>query len=78
MVTFIKEGTTDGDSFVYDGEYIKEGHSVIFSVSSNDMILSKEMFIRLASVKNKERRVSISEAIEFQQKLRKFGYDKIS
>ena len=26
MVTFIKEGTTDVDSFVYDGEYIKEGH----------------------------------------------------
>ena len=74
MVTFI----TDVDSVVYDGEYIKGGHSVTFLTSPNDMILIKEMFIRLTSVKNKERRVSISEAIEFQKKLRKFGYDKIS
>ena len=78
MVTFIKEFTPDVNSFVSGGEYIKDGHSVIFSTSSNDMILIKEMLIRSTTVKNKERRVSLSEAIEFQKKLRKFGYDKIS
>ena len=74
MVTFI----TDVDSVVYDGEYIKGDHSVTFLTSPNDMILIKEMFIRLTSVKNKERSVSMGEAFEFQKKLRKFGYDKIS
>ena len=78
MVTFIKDYTPNVNSFVYGGEYIKDGHSVIFSTSSNDMILIKEMLIRPTTVKNKERSVSIGEALEFQKKLRKFGYDKIS
>ena len=78
MVTFIKKYTPDVDSFISDSEYIKDCHTVIFSISFNDTVLIKEMFIRLTTVKNKERSVSMGEAIEFQKKLRKFGYDKIS
>ena len=78
MVTFIKKYTPDVDSFISDSEYIKDGHTVIFSISFNDTVLIKEMFIRLTTVKNKETSVSIEEAIEFKKKLRKFGYDKIS
>ena len=77
MITFTEEYTSDVYSFVQDSEYVKDGHSIIFSINSNDMILIKEIFIGESTVKNKEGRVSISEAIEFQKKLRKFGYDKI-
>jgi len=78
MITFMKEYTSDVYSFVRNSKYVKGGHSIIFSINSNDMILIKEIFIVETTVKNKERRVSIREAIEFQKKLRKFGYDKIS
>ena len=79
MATFIKKHTPDVDFFISDrSEYIKDGHTVIFSISFNGMVLIKEMFISWTTVKNKETSVSIEEAIEFKKKLRKFGYDKIS
>ena len=73
-----KEYAWGSDSFVYNGQYECEGHTITFLVNSDDSVLIKEMFISGATVSNNQRTVSIANAIEFQKKLRNLGYDKVS
>ena len=65
-------------NFIYTGQYENEGHSVSFQVCEDDTVLISERFISGANVSNNERKVLLSKAIEFQDHLKKFGYDKIS
>ena len=78
MVQQNKEYARGVDSFVYEGKYTSDGHSVTFSIGPDNRVLIKEMIIRGVNVSNNERQISLSEAIELQKKLRKFGYDKVS
>ena len=65
-------------NMVYNGQYECEGHSVSFLVCEDDTVVISERFISGASVSTNERKVLLSKAIEFQNHLKKFGYDKIS
>jgi len=66
------------NNIVYNGQYECEGHSVSFLVCEDDTVVICERFISGANVTTNERKVLLSKAIEFQDHLKKFGYDKIS
>ena len=65
-------------NFIYNGQYENEGHSVSFQVCEDDTVLISERYISGANVSNNEKKVLLSNAIEFQNSLKKYGYDKIS
>ena len=66
-------------NIIYNGQYECEGHSVSFLVCDEDeTVVISERFISGASVSTNERKVMLTKAIEFQDQLKKFGYDKIS
>ena len=63
----------------YNGQYECEGHTVTFLVCDEDQtVLIREIFISGATVADNERKVKLSNAIEFQNSLKKYGYDKVS
>ena len=62
----------------YNGQYECEGHTVTFLIGPDDTEVIKEKFISGATVSNSERTERLENAIEFQTKLRKLGYDKVS
>ena len=67
------------NNIIYNGQYECEGHSVSFLVCDEDeTVLISERFVSGASVSTNERKVLLPKAIEFQDHLKKFGYDKIS
>ena len=63
---------------IYNGQYENEGHSVSFQVCEDDTVLISERFISGVNVSSNERKVLLPKAIEFQNHLKKYGYDKIS
>jgi ribosomal protein L33 len=63
---------------IYNGQYENEGHSVSFLVCEDDTVLISERYISTGNVRTNERKVKLSKAIEFQNSLKKYGYDKIS
>ena len=63
---------------IYNGQYENEGHSVSFLVCEDDTVLISERYISTGNVRTNERKVKLSKAIEFQDHLKKYGYDKIS
>ena len=65
-------------NIIYNGQYECEGHSVSFQVCEDDTVVISERFISTANVSTNERKVKLSKAIEFQNSLKKYGYDKIS
>ena len=66
-------------NIIYNGQYECEGHTVIFIACEEDeTVLIKEIFITGSTVSNNERKESLSKAIEFQNSLKKYGYDKVS
>ena len=65
-------------SIIYNGQYECEGHSVSFQVCEDDTVVISERFISAGNVSTNERKVKLSKAIEFQNSLKKYGYDKIS
>ena len=65
-------------NIVYNGQYENEGHSVSFQVCEDDTVLISERFISGVNVSSNERKVLLPKAIEFQNHLKKYGYDKIS
>ncbi len=65
-------------NIIYNGQYECEGHTVTFLVSLDDTCIIKEMFISGKSVSNTERTERLEIAKEFQTKLIKLGYDKVS
>ena len=65
-------------NIIYNGQYENEGHTVTFLVSVDDTVLIKEMYISGINVSNTERTERLENAIEFQTKLIKLGYDKVS
>ena len=65
-------------NIIYNGQYECEGHTVTFLVTPDDTCTIKEMYISGRSVSNTERTERLEIAIEFQAKLRKLGYDKVS
>ena len=65
-------------NMVYNGQYECEGHSVSFLVCEDDTVVISERFISTGNVSTNERKVKLSKAIEFQNSLKKYGYDKIS
>ena len=65
-------------SIIYNGQYECEGHSVSFQVCEDDTVVISERFISAGNVSTNERKVKLSKAIEFQDHLKKYGYDKIS
>ena len=67
------------NKIVYNGQYECEGHSVSFLVCDEDeTVVISERFISTGNVSTNERKVKLSKAIEFQNSLKKYGYDKIS
>jgi len=73
-----KQYSIRGNSFIYNGQYQCEGHSVMFLVCDDDTVLVQETFISGTNVSTNERKEMLSTAIEFQNSLKKLGYDKIS
>ena len=65
-------------NIIYNGQYECEGHSVSFQVCEDDTVVISERFISAGNVSTNERKVKLSKAIEFQNSLKKYGYDKIS
>ena len=65
-------------NIIYNGQYECEGHSVSFQVCEDDTVVISERFISTGNVSTNERKVKLSKAIEFQNSLKKYGYDKIS
>ena len=65
-------------SIIYNGQYECEGHSVSFQICEDDTVVISERFISTGNVSTNERKVKLSKAIEFQNSLKKYGYDKIS
>ena len=65
-------------NIIYNGQYECEGHSVSFLVCEDDTVVISERFISNANVSTNERKVKLSKALEFQNSLKKYGYDKIS
>jgi len=65
-------------NIIYNGQYECEGHSVSFQVCEDDTVVISERFISNANVSTNERKVKLSKALEFQNSLKKYGYDKIS
>ena len=56
----------------YNGQYECEGHTVTFSVCDEDQtVLIREIFISGATVADNETKVKLSNAIEFQNSLKK-------
>ena len=66
------------NNIVYNGQYECEGHSVSFQVCEDNTVVISERFISTGNVSTNERKVKLSKAIEFQNSLIKFGYDKVS
>ena len=65
-------------SIIYNGQYECEGHSVSFQICEDDTVVISERFISTGNVSTNERKVKLSKALEFQNSLKKYGYDKIS
>ena len=65
-------------NIIYNGQYECEGHSVSFQICEDDTVVISERFISTGNVSTNERKVMLTKAIEFQDQLKKFGYDKIS
>ena len=65
-------------NIIYNGQYECEGHSVSFQICEDDTVVISERFISTGNVSTNERKVKLSKAIEFQNSLKKYGYDKIS
>jgi len=65
-------------NIIYNGQYECEGHSVSFQVCEDNTVVISERFISTGNVSTNERKVKLSKAIEFQNSLKKYGYDKIS
>ena len=65
-------------NIIYNGQYECEGHSVSFLICEDDTVVISERFISTGNVSTNERKVKLSKAIEFQNSLKKYGYDKIS
>ncbi len=66
------------NNIIYNGQYECEGHSVSFLICEDETVVISERFISAANVSTNERKVKLSKAIEFQNSLKKYGYDKIS
>jgi hypothetical protein len=66
------------NNIIYNGQYECEGHSVSFLICEDNTVVISERFISAANVSTNERKVKLSKAIEFQNSLKKYGYDKIS
>ena len=65
-------------NMIYNGQYENEGHSVSFQVCEDETVLISERYISGANVSNNERTELLTNAIEYQKHLKKYGYDKIS
>ena len=65
-------------NIIYNGQYECEGHTVTFLVSLDNTCIIKEMFISGRKVSSTERTERLEIAKEFQTKLIKLGYDKVS
>ena len=65
-------------NIIYNGQYECEGHSVSFQVCEDNTVVISERFISAGNVSTNERKIKLSKAIEFQNSLKKYGYDKIS
>ena len=65
-------------NIIYNGQYECEGHSVSFQICEDDTVVISERFISTGNVSTNERKVKLSKALEFQNSLKKYGYDKIS
>ena len=66
------------ENMIYNGQYENEGHSVSFLVCEDNLVLISERLITGVKVSNNERKVLLSKAVEYQNSLKKYGYDKIS
>ena len=67
------------NNMIYNGQYECEGHTVTFLVCDEDQtVLIREIFISGATVADNERKEILSKAIEYQNSLKKYGYDKVS
>ena len=73
-----KEYVEGPNAMMYNGQYECEGHTVTFLMGPDETCVIKEMFISGRRVSNTERTERLEVAIEFQTKLRKLGYDKVS
>ena len=70
--------TANESGIMYNGSYLCEGHEVSFIILTNDRVKVIEYNEAGGSVNSHEIYKSIDEAIEYQDKLIRLGYDKVS
>jgi len=66
------------NGIVYNGSYMNEGHEVTFIILTDNRAKIIECFRSGASASTNEKYQSLDQAIEYQDKLIKLGYDKVS
>ena len=70
--------TANKNGLIYSGSYLCEGHEVSFIIMTDNRVKVIEYNEAGGSVNSHENYKSIDEAIEYQDKLIRLGYDKVS
>ena len=69
--------TANQNGLVYSGSYLSEGHSVNFLIREDDVKIVEYFEVGIQN-STREFTYSLDDAIEYQSKLIKLGYDKVS
>ena len=75
MTTAVK---INNQGLVYSGSYECEGHNVSFIILTGDRVKIIEVNTAGRSTNSTEQTKTLEQAIEYQDKLIKLGYDKVS
>ncbi len=75
MTTAVK---INNQGLVYSGSYECEGHNVSFIILTGDRVKIIEVSTAGGSTNSTEQTKTLEQAIEYQDKLIKLGYDKVS
>ena len=62
----------------YAGECVCEGHTLTFEIFDDDTVMIREYYTVKGKEVTTEQRVEIDQAIDYQERYIKLGYDKVS
>ncbi len=62
----------------YAGEWVCEGHTLTFEIHDDDTVSIREYYTVKGKEVTTEQRVEIDQAIDYQERYIKLGYDKVS
>ena len=65
------------EAVLWSGMYVHEGHYVSFKINKDDTVFIKEVLEKENSKHKSSKFMNIEEALEYQQRLIKYGYEVI-